>query len=104
MAHRPLTPGNHLRVELLDRLAARTDAKKWQQGVQHAGETRQHHPTPEVRGVHEMLAVGFTYGLGVLGEQFMHIHITNSTITAKLRGCKGSSKSPALRNNVAHYE
>jgi len=69
--------------------------------VQHAGETRQDHPTPEVRGVHEVLAVGFAYGCGVLGEQFVHIHITNSTIEPALPGCEHLSKWPALRNNIA---
>jgi hypothetical protein len=85
-------PSEHLRVELLDRLTARTHKKKRQQGVQHAGETGQDHPAPEVRGMHEMLAVGFAYRGGMLGEQFVHIHITNSTIERALPGCGNLKK------------
>jgi len=71
--------------------------------VQHAGETGQDHPAPEVRGMHEVLAVGFPYGSGVLGEQFVHNHITNSTIEAALPGCEDLKNDRPLRNNVARF-
>lgn len=50
-----------------------------------------------------MLPVGFAYGRRVLGEQFVHIHITNSTIKGALPGCEKLSLRPALRNNVAYF-
>ena len=94
-------PSEHLRVELLDRLAARAHAQERQQGVQHAREPGKDHPPTEVRGMHEVLPVGFAYGCGVLGEQFVHIHITNSTIEAALPGCEDLAKRRRSRNNVA---
>jgi hypothetical protein len=94
-------PSEHLRVELLDRLAARAHAQERQQGVQDAREPGKDHPTPEIRGVHQVLAVGFAYGGGVLGEQSVHIHITNSTIENALPGCEDLVKRRLLRNNVA---
>jgi hypothetical protein len=81
-------PSEHPRIEALDRLAARTHKQEGQQGVQHAGETGQDHPASEIRGVHQVLTVRFAYGLGMLGEQFVHIHITNSTMPAQLPGCE----------------
>jgi hypothetical protein len=61
-------PSLHPRVELLDRLAAGAHERERQQRMQHAGESGQDHPTPEIRGVHQVLPVGFAYGCGVLGE------------------------------------
>ena len=77
----------HLRVELFDGLAAGADAQEGQQGMQHAREPGKDHPPPEIRGMHQVLPVGFAYGCGVLGEQSVHIHITNSTKEAALPGC-----------------
>ena len=94
-------PSEHFRVELLDRLAPRTHAQERQQGVSQAREPGKDHPTPEVRGVHQVLPVGFAYGGGVLGEQSVHIHITNSTIERTLPGCEDLAKRRYLRNNVA---
>ena len=70
--------------------------------MQQAREPGKDHPTPEVRGVHQVLPVGFAYGGGVLGEQSVHIHITNSTIERTLPGCEDLARRRHLRNNVAH--
>jgi len=102
MGLRRQAPGEHLRIELFDGLTGRSDAKKRQQGVQHAREPGHDHATPEIGGVHEVLTVGFAYGFGVLGEQSVHIHITNSTIEGALPGCEDLRKWPALRNNIAY--
>jgi hypothetical protein len=37
----------------------------------------------------------------VLGEQFVHIHITNSTIKTALPGCEFLAKERSSRNNVS---
>ena len=95
-------PSEHLRVELLDCLAAGAHAQERQQGVSQAREPGKDHSTPEIRGVHQVLPVGFAYGCGVLGEQSVHIHITNSTIEDALPGCEDLAKRLGLRNNVAH--
>jgi hypothetical protein len=69
--------------------------------VQHAREPGKDHPPPEIRGMHQVLPVGFAYGCGVLGEQSVHIHITNSTIEPALRGCEDLAKWARSRNNIA---
>ena len=94
-------PSEHLRVELLDGLAAGAHEQERQQGVQHARKPGKDHSPPKAGGVHQVLPVGFAYGCGVLGEQSVHIHITNSTIEDALPGCEDLAKRRYLRNNIA---
>ena len=91
----------HLRVELFDGLAAGSHAQEGQQGVQHAREPGKDHPPPEIRGMHQVLPVGFAYGCGVLGEQPLEVHAIHRSATAGLPGCEGMAKGRLLRNNVA---
>jgi hypothetical protein len=95
------SPSEHARVEVLDRLAAGTHAHERQQRVQEARQPRKDHPTPEVRGMHQVLSVGFADGFGVLGEQSVQVHEAYATHQPGLRGCEGLAKSVSLRNNVA---
>jgi hypothetical protein len=92
----------HLRVELLDRLAAGAHAQEGQQGMQQAREPGKDHPTPEIRGMQQVLPVGFAYGGRVFGEKSIEVHATHATHQARLRGCEAVAKSGHLRNNVAH--
>jgi Lrp/AsnC family transcriptional regulator len=94
-------PSQHPGIELFDGLAAGTHEQKRQQRVHHASEPGHNHPTPEERGMQQVLPVGFAYGVGVIGEKPLQVHEAHPTRAPGLRGCEGVAKRPRLRNNVS---
>ncbi len=66
--------------------------------ARHAGDDHAAAKTPRS---HQVLTVGLSYGLGVLGEESLQVHEKQGTAGKGIRGCECLAKGPGLRNNVS---